>query len=93
MREDLRAPVREAWKAQAHVQSAVDRIDRVVKLLGMVNCTPEFGAQPAVINGCSELMASVFGDDHGVGTRSAVGFNALPGGIAIEIEGAFRLKS
>ncbi len=77
---------------KAHLGS-LDRIDRVVKLLGMVNCTPEFGAQPAVINGCSELMASVFGDDHGVGTRSAVGFNALPGGIAIEIEGAFLLKS
>ncbi|MCP4193625.1 MAG: RidA family protein [Planctomycetaceae bacterium] len=72
---------------------SLDRIERVVKLLGMVNCTPDFGAQPAVINGCSELMAEVFGTDQGVGTRSAVGLNALPGGIAVEIEGMFQLKS
>ena len=71
---------------------SLDRIDRVVKLLGMVNCTAEFGAQPAVINGCSELFAEVFGQDHGVGTRSAVGMNALPGGIAVEIEAIFKLK-
>ncbi|MDG2384140.1 MAG: RidA family protein [Pirellulaceae bacterium] len=77
---------------QAHL-GTLDRIERVVKLLGMVNCTPDFGAQPAVINGCSELMAEVFGADEGVGTRSAVGMNALPGGIAVEIEGMFQLKS
>ena len=72
---------------------SLDRIDRVVKVLGMVHCSDAFGEQPAVINGCSELFAKVFGDDHGIGTRSAVGMNALPGGIAVEIEGIFQLKS
>jgi hypothetical protein len=71
---------------------SLDRIERVVKLLGMVHCTRDFDQQPAVINGCSELFAQVFGEDAGVGTRSAVGMNALPGGIAVEIEGIFQLK-
>ena len=77
---------------QAYLGS-LDKIERVVKVLGMVHCTPEFGEQPAVINGCSELFRDVFGEDAGVGTRSAVGFSALPGGIAIEIEAMFQLKS
>ncbi len=76
---------------QVHLGS-LDRIQRVVKLLGMVQSAPDFGQQPAVINGCSELFAEVFGEDHGVGTRSAVGLVALPGGIAVEIEGIFELK-
>jgi len=71
---------------------SLDRIEQVVKVLGMVRCTPEFGEQPAVINGCSELFAQVFGDEHGIGTRSAVGMNALPGGIAVEIEAMFRIR-
>ena len=71
---------------------SLDRIERVVKLLGMVQCTQDFGQQPAVINGCSDLFAEVFGEDHGVGTRSAVGMNALPADIAVEIEGIFQLK-
>jgi enamine deaminase RidA (YjgF/YER057c/UK114 family) len=70
---------------------SLDRIARVVKLLGMVHCTPDFGQQPAVINGCSELFAEVFGHDAGIGTRSAVGMSALPGGIAVEIEAIFQL--
>lgn len=70
---------------------SLDRITRVVKILGMVHCTPEFGQQPAVINGCSELFKEVFGEDAGVGTRSAVGFSALPGGIAVEIEAIFQI--
>jgi enamine deaminase RidA (YjgF/YER057c/UK114 family) len=77
---------------RAHLGS-LDRIARVVKVLGMVQCTPDFGQQPAVINGCSELFAQVFGADEGVGTRSAVGMNALPGGIAVEIEAIFELRS
>lgn len=77
---------------QAHLGS-LDRIERVVKLLGLVQCTSDFGQQPAVINGCSELMAEVFGEDHGVGTRSAVGLHALPGGIAVEIEAIFQLRA
>jgi len=77
---------------RAHL-GTLDRIARVIKVLGMVQCTPEFGQQPAVINGCSELFAEVFGADEGVGTRSAVGLSALPGGIAVEIEAIFELRA
>lgn len=65
-------------------------IKRIVKVLGMVNSTPEFGQHPAVINGFSELMAEVFGDDNGIGVRSAVGM-FLPMNIAVEIEAMFEL--
>lgn len=75
---------------QTHFGS-VDRIERLVKTLGMVNCTPEFGDHPLVINGFSELMASIFGEDCGVGVRSAVGM-MLPGNIPVEIEAMFKLK-
>lgn len=71
----------------------LDRIAQVVKLLGFVNCTPEFGDQPKVINGCSELLVEVFGAEAGVGARSAIGAPALPGGIAVEIEAIFELHS
>ena len=70
---------------------SLDRVKRVVKLLGMVNSTPEFGDHPKVINGCSELFAQVWGDDAGIGARSAVGMGALPGNIAVEIEGIFEI--
>lgn len=70
----------------------LDRIQRVIKLLGMVNATPEFGEHPQVINGCSELFRDVWGED-GVGARSAVGMGSLPGGIAVEIEAIFELRS
>ncbi len=63
----------------------LDRITRVVKLLGMVNSSPEFDRQPQVINGCSDLFVEVLGDA-GRHTRSAVGMVALPGRIAVEIE-------
>lgn len=68
------------------------KIKRIVKTLGMVNCTPEFGQQPAVINGFSELMAEVFGEENGIGARSAVGA-MLPGGMAIEVEAIFEIES
>ncbi len=68
----------------------VDRIKRLVKTLGMVNCTPDFKDHPLVINGYSELMADVFGPENGVGVRSAIGM-MLPGGIAVEIEAMFEL--
>ena len=68
----------------------LDRIKRVVKVLGMVNSTPDFGQHPLVINGFSELMADVFGTDNGVGVRSAVGM-MLPGNIPVEIEAMFQL--
>jgi enamine deaminase RidA (YjgF/YER057c/UK114 family) len=64
----------------------LDRVKRLVKTLGMVNATPEFGDHPQVINGFSELMAEVFGEDAGVGARSAVGMASLPGNIPVEIE-------
>ncbi len=63
----------------------LDRVKRVVKVLGMVNATPDFGEQPAVINGCSDLFVEVFGDA-GYHARSAVGMGSLPNGITVEIE-------
>ena len=65
---------------------SLDRVKRVVKLLGMVNSAPDFYDHPKVINGCSELFAEVWGSDHGIGARSAVGMGPLPGNIAVEIE-------
>jgi enamine deaminase RidA (YjgF/YER057c/UK114 family) len=70
---------------------SLDRVKRVIKLLGMVNCTPEFADHPKVINGCSELFAQIWGEDAGVGARSAVGMGSLPGNIAVEIEGIFEI--
>ena len=71
----------------------LDRVVRVVKVLGMVNCTPDFKEHPSVINGCSELFADVFGKENGIGARSAVGMGSLPGNIAVEIEGIFEIKA
>ena len=68
----------------------LDRIGRLIKSLGMVNCLPDFGEQPQVINGYSQLMVDVFGDDGGKGARSAVGMT-LPGNIAVEIEAVFEM--
>jgi enamine deaminase RidA (YjgF/YER057c/UK114 family) len=70
---------------------SLDRIGRVVKVLGAVNCTPEFTQQPAVINGCSELFADVFGRESGIGARSAIGVSALPLGVPVEIEAIFEI--
>ncbi len=70
---------------------SLDRVKRVVKLLGMVNAAPDFAEHPQVINGCSELFAQVFGEETGVGARSAVGMGSLPGNIAVEIEGIFEV--
>ena len=70
----------------------LDRVKRVIKVLGMVNSTPQFGEHPAVINGCSELFADVFGRDNGIGARSAVGMGSLPGNIAVEIEAIFEIE-
>ena len=63
----------------------LDKVTRIVKLLGMVNCSPDFSEHPAVINGCSDLMVEVF-EERGRHARSAVGMQALPFGIAVEIE-------
>jgi enamine deaminase RidA (YjgF/YER057c/UK114 family) len=70
---------------------SLDRVKRVIKLLGLVRSTDAFDQQPAVINGCSQLFADVFGPDAGVGARSALGTNSLPSGIAVEIEGIFEI--
>ena len=70
---------------------SLDRVVRVVKVLGMVNATPDFGEQPQVINGFSELMMEVFGDP-GKGARSAVGMGSLPGNIPVEVEAIFEVE-
>lgn len=70
---------------------SLDRVRRVIKTLGMVNSAPDFYDHPKVINGCSELFAEIWGPDHGVGSRSAVGMGPLPGNIAVEIEATFEL--
>ena len=71
---------------------SLDKIKRVIKVLGMVNCTADFTKHPYVINGCSELFAAVWGEENGVGVRSAVGFGSLPNNIPVEIEALFELK-
>ena len=70
---------------------SLDRVSRLLKTFGMVNATPDFRDHPAVINGCSELFAEVFGPENGIGARSAVGMGSLPGNIAVEIEAIFEI--
>jgi enamine deaminase RidA (YjgF/YER057c/UK114 family) len=71
----------------------LDRIHRVVKVLGVVNSTPDFIHQPAVINGCSELFIQIFGADAGTAARSALAAPTLPLGVAVEIEAVFELEN
>lgn len=71
---------------------SLDKVKRLVKSLGLVNSTSDFFDHPKVINGYSELMAEVFGEEAGVGARSAIGTNALPGNIAVEIEAIFEVE-
>ena len=70
---------------------SLNKIKRVVKVLGMVNWTSDFGRHPYVINGCSELFAKIWGEEHGIGVRSAVGMGTLPDNIPVEIEVMFEL--
>ena len=70
----------------------LDVVGSVLKVFGMVNCTPEFQWHPYVINGCSELFAQVWGEEHGIGVRSAVGLGSLPDNIPVEIEAVFLLR-
>lgn len=70
---------------------SLNKIKRVIKVLGMVNCTSDFERHPYIINGCSELFAAIWGEEHGIGTRSAVGFGSLPDNIPVEIEALFEL--
>jgi len=72
---------------------SLDKVKRLIKTLGMVNCTPDFKDQPMVINGFSELMAEVFGEENGVGARSAVGMGSLPSNIPVEVECIFEVET
>jgi len=71
---------------------SLDRVVRVVKILGLVRCTDDFGQSPVVINGCSQLFVDLWGSDLGIGVRSALGTNSLPGGMAVEVEAIFEIK-
>ena len=70
---------------------SLNRVKRVIKILGMVNCVAEFELHPYVINGCSELFAQVWGTENGIGVRSAVGMGTLPNNIPVEIEALLEL--
>ena len=70
---------------------SLNKVKRVIKVLGMVNCTSDFEKHPFIINGCSELFAKVWGEDNGIGVRSAVGMGSLPDNIPVEIEALFEL--
>lgn len=70
---------------------SLDKVKRVIKVLGMVNCTSDFEKHPFIINGCSELFAQIWGEENGVGVRSAVGFGSLPDNIPVEIEALMEL--
>lgn len=69
----------------------LDKIKKVIKVLGMVNATPEYDKHPAVVNGCSELFAALWGEEDGIGVRSAVGMGSLPGNVAVEVEALFEI--
>jgi len=71
---------------------SLDKVKRVMKVLGMVNCIPSFEKHPYIINGCSELFREIWGVDNGVGVRSAVGMGSLPDNIPVEIEALFELE-
>ena len=70
----------------------LDRVERVVKLLVMVNSAPDYAEQPLVANGASDLLVEIFGEKRGKHARSAVGMGALPYGISVEIEGIFQVR-
>ena len=71
---------------------SLNRIKRVIKVLGMANTVTDFEKHPYVINGCSELFAEVFGPENGVGVRSAIGVGSLPENVPVEIEAQFELN-
>jgi enamine deaminase RidA (YjgF/YER057c/UK114 family) len=71
---------------------SLDRVRRLVKTVGLVQCTPDFQRHPAVINGASQLFAEVFGPEAGTGARTAAGAVSLPLGAAVEIEAVFEIE-
>jgi enamine deaminase RidA (YjgF/YER057c/UK114 family) len=77
---------------RAHLGS-LDRVERLVRTFGMVNATPDFTQQPQVINGFSDLMVDIFGEESGKGTRAAVGMGSLPGGMAVEVETIWAIRA
>ena len=68
-----------------------NKLKRVIKILGMVNCGPDFEKHALIMNGCSELFVQLMGEENGIGVRSAVGMGSLPGNVAVEVEGLFEL--
>jgi enamine deaminase RidA (YjgF/YER057c/UK114 family) len=76
---------------KAHCGGDLDRVKRVVRIIGMVNCTPDFELQPRVIDGASDLLYELFGPEYGCHARSAVGMGSLPHRIPVEINGEFEL--
>jgi len=70
----------------------LNRIKRVIKILGMVNAIPEYTKHALIINGCSELYVQLWGNDNGKGVRSAVGMGSLPNNVAVEIEAVFEYE-
>src|SRR5690606_18502333 len=71
---------------------SLNKVKRVIKVLGMVNCTGNVGKQPYISNGCSELFAKVWGEENGIGVRSAVGMGSLPDNIPVEVEALFEIE-
>ena len=93
--EGYRAARQTALNALVTLQTelgSLDRVRRIVKVLGMVNADPEFQKTPQVINGFSDLMVEVFGESIGKHARSAVGMATLPNGIPVEIESIFEVE-
>jgi enamine deaminase RidA (YjgF/YER057c/UK114 family) len=78
--------------AVRHSLGSLDKVVRLVRVHGMVNADPDFGEHPKVINGFSELMVEVFGEEAGKGTRSAVGMGSLPFNNSVEIESQFLVR-
>ena len=70
-----------------------DKVKKVIKILGMVNSNADYEKHPVIINGCSELFARLWGEENGIGVRSAVGMGSLPGNVAVEIEAIFELET
>ena len=70
---------------------SLDKVKRVINVLGMVTCTSDYEKHPFIINGCSELFAKIWGEENGIGVRSAVGMGSLPDNIPVEIEALFEL--
>ncbi|MEO5592125.1 MAG: RidA family protein [Chitinophagaceae bacterium] len=68
-----------------------DKLKRVIKILGWVNCSPDYEKHALIVNGCSGLFVKLLGEENGIGVRSAVGMGSLPGNVAIEVEALFEL--